>query len=322
MRDTEWFARLGWGVFCHYLTQPEMSAEEWNRQVDAFDIPGLARQLSSMHAPYFFITLGQGSGHYCAPNETYDRIAGVSPSRCSKRDLISDLYGALHPLGIELLVYVPADGSWADMDARKGLQMTDHWNDGMITDWEAFFGAQWVRFRHVQFMRNWEAICRDWSIRFGRKVRGWWVDGCYGLNHRYPEEEEPNFRTFAAALRAGNPDAILAFNAGVKTPVIHGTIHEDYTAGEIAGALPQCPGAFVTGPGGHKDRYHILTPLGSDWGAGERPRFPDEMAYGYTRHITNMGGVITRDVPIRKGGLIPEAFVAQLKYIGTHMRPR
>lgn len=110
MRDTGWLADDRWGVFCHYLTSPETTAEEWNRQVDAFDVAGLARQLASVNAAYFFITVGQGSGHYCAPNETYDAIAGVRPSKCSRRDLISDLYDALHPVGIDLLVYAPADG--------------------------------------------------------------------------------------------------------------------------------------------------------------------------------------------------------------------
>ena len=33
--------------------------------------------------------------------------------------------------------------------------------------------------RLAQFQRNWEAICRDWSQRWGRRVSGWWIDGCY-----------------------------------------------------------------------------------------------------------------------------------------------
>lgn len=321
MRDTKWFADCGWGVFCHYLTVPETSADEWNRQVDAFDVAALAKQLQSVHAAYFFITIGQGSGHYCAPNETYDAIADVRPSKCSKRDLVSDLYDALHPLGIDLLVYAPADGSNADPEARKGLKLTTHWHD--------YHDVQprptWDHYRLPEYQRNWEMCCRDWSMRWGNKVRGWWIDGAYGIDQRYPENEEPNFRTFGAALRAGNTDAIVAFNPGVLTPVIHYTDHEDYTAGEISNALPECTGPFVTGEtdetekSSHADRYHILSYLGEYWCKG-LPRFPDEMVCGYSKHIVDHGGVITWDVPIEKTGLIPEPFVSQLKSIGQYMQ--
>ena len=313
-RDTDWFAQCGWGVFCHYLTSAETSAEEWNARVDAFDVKGLAEELRSVGAPYFFITIGQGSGHYCAPNETYDRISGIRPSKCARRDLISDLYSALHPLGIELLVYVPADGSFADREARKGLKMPVHWNDGPV-DWEQ--PSQWVQFRWVQYMRNWEAICRDWSVRWKNKVRGWWIDGCYHADIRYPEREEPNFRSFAAALRAGNRDALVAFNPGVLTPVICHTEHEDYTAGEVATALPVCPGPWVEKQG-HRARYHVLSYLGENWCKGP-PRFPEELIVGYTKHVTSKGGVVTWDVPIRKSGLIPEEFMEQLTILGKHV---
>jgi hypothetical protein len=312
MRDTEWFANRGWGVFCHYLTGPETTADAWNRQVDAFDVASLARQLHSVQTRYFFITLGQGSGHYCAPNSTYDAIVDIQPSKCARRDLVSDLYDALHPLGIELLVYVPADGSWSDMKARKGLGMPRHWNDG---DFQWGTGERWAQFRWIQFMQNWEAVCREWSLRWGPKVRGWWVDGCYGADYRYPESEAPNLKSYAAALRAGNADAILAFNPGVLTPVIHYTDHEDFTAGEVSNALPECAGPFIKGPSGHVDRYHILTYLGEFWGRGA-PRFPDEMVCGYTKHITGKGGVITWDVPILKTGLIPDIYIRQLSTIG------
>ena len=309
-----WFAERGWGVFCCYLGAPpstsggrELSSEAWNAQVDSFDVEGLADQLVSVGAPYFFITVGQGSGHYCAPNPTYDRIAGVRPSKCSRRDLVSDLYEILNPLGIDLLVYTPAGGPWVDFEARKGLGMTLNWNDPGVD----LKNSSWAEFRLVELMRNWEAIVRDWSVRWGDKVRGWWVDGCYHADVRYPEAEEPNFKTLAAALRAGNPDAIVAFNPGVLTPVIHYTRHEDYTAGEISAALPECPGPWVKNDG-HKARYHVLSYLGETWCKGD-PRFPNELVAGYTKHVISRGGIVTWDVPIQKNGLIPEPFVDQLK---------
>ena len=317
MPDTEWFARARWGVFCHYLTAPQTPAEEWHRRVDAFDVQDLARQLQSVGAGYFFMTVGQGSGHYCAPNETYDTIAGLRPSKCSRRDLVSDLYDALHPLGIHLLVYAPADGSNADWEARKGLKLDAHWHEAEQLDWRS--SAQWGVYRLPAFQRNWEAVCRDWALRWERKVRGWWIDGAYAADVRYPEDEEPNLRSYAAALRAGNPDAILAFNPGVRVPVIHYSDHEDYTAGEISTALPACPGPFVAGPSGHADRYHVLSYLGERWGGDQAPRFPDDLICGYTEHVTAKGGVMTWDVPILESGRIPEPFVRQLGAIGARL---
>jgi hypothetical protein len=316
MRDTQWFADCKWGVFCHYLTgapgtsDGDMSAEAWNEQVNAFDVKGLAKQLQSVNASYFFITLGQGSGHFCAPNETYDRLTGIQPSKCAKRDLVSDLYDELNPLGIKLLLYSPSEMSWGDMEARKGLKHTHNQND-IGPDGKRVGYKIWREHRQVPFMKNIEAIHREWSLRWGKKISGWWIDGCYEPEHRFPEDDPPNFKTFADALRAGNPDAIVAFNTGVKTPIICNSIHEDYTAGEVSRALPQCRGAWVE-KDGHRARYHLHSFLGAFWGQGA-PRFPDELVVGYTRHVTDHGGVMTWDVPIQKNGLISEPFIQQLK---------
>jgi len=84
-------------VFTHYLTDKDTTAEEWNRQVDEFEVTGLANQLESIGARYYFITLGQNSGHYCAPNATYDGLVGGDPSKCSERDLIGELHQVLSP---------------------------------------------------------------------------------------------------------------------------------------------------------------------------------------------------------------------------------
>lgn len=149
MRNVEWFAKCGWGVFCHYLTEAETSADDWNRQIDDFDVRGLARQLRDVRAKYFFITLGQGSGHYCAPNTTYDKLTGITPSKCSRRDLVLDLHDALSDVGVELLVYIPADGSWKDKEARGKLGMFNHWCDD---DFEWGNDERLAQFRWVEFM--------------------------------------------------------------------------------------------------------------------------------------------------------------------------
>ncbi len=299
--NTDWFMESKWGVFTHYLTGPETSAEEWNKLVNSFDVQGLAQQLEYIGARYYFITIGQNSGHYCSPNEIYDKFVGIKPSKCSERDLIADIYEALAPKGIRLLVYLPSGAPAADPVAMERL----NWRWGYEGNWPSW-GTKRTGERLAEFQEKWEAIIREWSIRWGTKVSGWWIDGCYFSDEMYRHPEPPNFNSFAKALKAGNPNSIVAFNPGVLVPVISLTEYEDYTAGEISDAFPVCPGRFVNGA-----QYHILSYLGDSWGSGE-PRFPDEFVLGYTKHVNSKGGVVTWDVPISKDGIIPQAFIDQL----------
>jgi len=318
MSNTDWFAECGWGVFCHYLGAApstdgggELTAAAWNALVDAFDVPGLARQLQSVHAPYLVLTLGQNSGHYLSPNATYDREVGICPSKCSRRDLVAELYDALHPRGIELLVYLPAGAPAADPVAMAALG----WEWGFEGGWPQSWETRRTGKRLQAFQQKWEAVIREWSLRWGTKVRGWWIDGCYFADEMYRHNEAPNFASFASALKAGNPESIVAFNPGVVVPVLCHSEDEDYTAGEISEAFPTCPGPWVE-RNGHRARYHVLSYLGSSWCQGE-PRFPDEFVLGYTRYVTGKGGVVTWDVPIQTSGLIPQPFIDQLGVLGN-----
>ncbi len=211
----EWMRQAGFGVFMHYLaSKPELPAEEWNRLIDGFDVEGLAAQLAGVQAQYFFITLGQNSGHYLAPNRVYDEIVGIHPSKCSRRDLVADLAAALSKRGIRLLVYLPAGAPDRDKTAVEKLE----WRAGP--------------YRNAGFQEKWERVIAEWSARWGKRVSGWWFDGCYWPNAMYRSPRPPNYASFAAAARKGNPDALVAFNRGVVHPIHPESEHEDYTAGE------------------------------------------------------------------------------------------
>ena len=175
--------------------------------------------------------------------------------------------------------------------------------------------------RLAEFQRNWEAVIREWSLRWGKSVSGWWIDGCYFADQVYRFDDEPNFASFARALKAGNSEAIVAFNPGVRVPVIVHTRYDDYTAGEVnlpklAKTIESCPGRWLECEG-RKVQFHILSFLGKSWCRGDRPQLPDEQIVAYTRQVADKGGVITYDVPIQKSGLIPEPFVEQLRAIGA-----
>jgi len=322
---TDWFHQAQWGVMTHYLGAPpssaggaELTAEMWNKQVDAFDVAGLVDQLASTGTKYLLFTLGQNSGHYCSPNATYDRIVGIVPSKCSRRDLIADLTKALAARDIRLMVYLPSGAPAADPVARKALG----WRWGAKGGWQ--LPGEPVGGRLAEFQRNWEAVIREWSLRWGKSVSGWWIDGCYFSDQMYRFEDEPNFASFARALKAGNPEALVAFNPGVKVPVVCHTKYDDYTAGEVnlpqlAKVVDACPGRWLECDG-RKVQFHILTYLGKTWCQGDQPQQPGEKIVALTRQLAEKGGVVTFDVPIQKSGLIPKPFVGQLRAIGQAMK--
>jgi hypothetical protein len=157
---------------------------------------------------------------------------------------------------------------------------------------------------------KWEAIIRDWSQRWGKKVEGWWLDGCYFPNSMYRSAQGPNFETFAAAARAGNSEAAVAFNPGVVYRILSMTPHEDFTAGEIDKpemvSIRRSADGLVDGT-----QIQMLSFLGQKWGMGE-PRFTSEQVIGYSRKIWNAGGGVTWDVPVGLDGKMVPAFLQQL----------
>lgn len=318
-----WFRAAKWGIFFHYLASPasstqqaDMDADRWNRRIDAFDAGGLARQLREIGARYFFITLGQNSGFYLSPNATYDHLVGHSPGRCSRRDLVADIAVALKPYDIRMMVYFTCMAPSQDRQAIERLRCTPPWDPRKVGfKPDSFTPQTGIDDRLTEFQRHWESIIREWSLRWKGDVHGWWIDGAYNADVMYRHKDAPNFQSFADAMRAGNPDAIVCFNPGVKVPIIKHAPCEDYTAGEIADALPVSvtAGQWAKPVGGTVSgaQYHILTFLGDYWGRGN-PRFTPEMLVSYTRYINDRDGVITWDVPPAENGLIPEAFFQML----------
>jgi alpha-L-fucosidase len=302
-----WMRDARFGVMTHYLadwisqtTSQPMTIERWNSLVDHFDVERMAEQLKSVGASYYIISIGQNSGYYLSPNAVYDRLTGVTPSRLSRRDLVAELYDVLHKRGIRLMVYLPSGAPGRDKDAIAAL----HWQNGP--------------YRNQEFQQKWEQIIREWSSRWGKKVSGWWFDGCYWPNTMYRANDAPNFATFAAAARAGNPDSAVAFNPGVIHRLISVTPYEDYIAGEIDDPEKiSIRRAFD----GKQDgtQLHVLTHLGEQWGKGA-PRFTAAQAVEFSRKVVKEGGAITWDTPVDAAGAISPAFLEQLTAIGKSLK--
>ena len=292
----DWLHKAKWGVFVHYLAEDNLPVRDWNNRVSNFDVKGVARQLHLIGARYYVITLGQNSGYYCSPNITYDKYVEINPSKCSSRDLISDLYKELEPFGIKLMVYLTAGAPSHDKTAVSKLEWTN--------------GPE----RNDEFQNKWEDVIREWSLRWGSKVKGWWFDGCYWPNQMYGLSKPPNFKSFAESARAGNPKSIIAFNQGPIYPIPNPTEYADYTAGEVNDPRGiECNGQLVS-----KTQLHVLSFLGSSWGRGNR-QFTDDEVIRTTQNILKCGGAITWDVPILNNGLIADQFAAQLLKLNQNL---
>jgi hypothetical protein len=301
---TDWLRQAKFGVMTHYLQDwlsrtenKKIDLAEWNRLIDNINVDELAEQVKSVGARYMIFTIGQNSGYYVSPNTTYDKIVGKDSSKCSGRDLIADIGIALHKLGLKFIVYLPSGAPNGDNKAKTALE----WKNGP--------------YPNIEFQKKWEAIITEWSVRWKDKVDGWWFDGCYWPNSMYRNETEPNFKSFAKAARAGNPNSIVAFNPGVYYRLTSPTPYEDYIAGEVNKADSISIKRSYEGKIDGK-QIHVLCFLGERWGMGS-PRFTNEQVIKYTNLLLDSGGAITWDVPIQSTGKIYPIFIEQLKIIGN-----
>jgi hypothetical protein len=134
----------------------------------------------------------------------------------------------------------------------------------------------------------------------------------------YRTADAPNFATFAAAARAGNPDSALAFNPGVIHRLISITPFEDYIAGEI-----DDPDKITIRRAfdGKQDgtQLHVLTHLGEQWGKGA-PRYTAAQVAEWSRKLAQQGGAITWDTPVDPSGAIAQTFIEQLTAIGKAVK--
>ena len=295
--NTDWFSQAKYGVFMHFLP----SGKAGLKLVEQFDAESLAGQLEEMGAGYLVITLGQNSGYFNSPNADYDQQTGYEPGeRCATRDLPLDLYHALQPKGIRLMLYLPCQTPNGDARAQKAFGLAQGPQDQPID---------------LDFASKWSEVIREWSDRYGDKVSGWWFDG--GYEHIHFNDAIAD--RYAAAVKHGNPKAIVTFNPGVK--VIRWTKAVVYTAGELNVPLQVVPASrWLDG-----SQWHALTYLGDSW-MRRNTRFPTDQWAEWARKVIARQGVLTLDMgpnydpeagPV---GQLAEAQVKQVKAIRAALR--
>jgi S-formylglutathione hydrolase FrmB len=293
----EWMREAKYGVFIHFLG----GGDGWNREVEAFDAAGFARDCHAAGAAYAVLTLGQNSGYYCSPNATYDQLTGhKAGERCSTRDLPADVARELAVYGIRLMLYLPSRSPQRDAEAMEKL--------GDVHEQKP---APQV------FTKNWSAIIQEWSERYGRDVHGWWFDGSYSRAGWDDLSQPYSWRTWAAACRAGNPDSALAFNPGTRLDKAFSSLtdEQDYTAGEqntfdVTPTSHPCPKSMV---------WQILCHMGTMWGRTDGPQLDDAKMVEYVRTVNEQGGAVTFEVA-HQLGRIHEPHLRQLRVVAAEIR--
>lgn len=298
-RRTQRLHDARWGVFNHYLGHEVKTAAAWEAKVKSFDVKKVADQLEAVGARFYFITLMQGRRWMCAPNATYDRIAGTKPGEaCSTRDLPMELAAELARRNIDLYLYYTGDGPY--LDKAIGPR----------------FGYTEPRFVGVTrpFVEKWASVLEEYAVRYGDRVKGWWIDGCFADYLCYTDDLLAPYR---AAILKGNPEALVAMNNGVKDCLSRYTPHADFTAGELNDFYCVPPRRFIDGA-----QAFALIPLGAwgpdgspNWGGPGAKRTADYVA-DYVRLVNANGGVVAIDVKVKAdGSWLPEQ-IEVLKAVG------
>lgn len=310
MKYIDKFYEYRWGVFNHFLyviqNNPDLpnsygKCTSWDELVNEFNVELLAKQLNEIGAKYYVITVMQGTKYMIAPNSTFDKIAGTKPGEaCSTRDLVMDISNALEKYGIDLFLYFTGDGPYKNEETGKKFGFVEPREVGVTTD----------------FVTRWASVLKEYSLRYGSKIKGWWVDGCYRNHFKYTDAL---LGLLYDACKAGNQDAIVALNGGLFSDLNMNYSKEEFVCGEFEtlGFLPK--ERFVNG----KAQAHILCPLGTQgcgigasWGSFGLAYDPQYIA-DYVCDLHNAGGVITFDIGVYRDGSFAREQMDALKYISA-----
>ena len=325
----------------HYEAFKNHSTQSYNRAVDSFDVEKFASEVESTGAGHVIFVIGQHWGKYCAPNQAYEKLLGVTNGIwTSKRDLIMEIAQQLSKREIRLILYMTARAPMRHYKIIKAMRDTLPSINGKPTGpsvdpmshprkVKGFLRSE-NQAPNPHFLKNWADVCGEWSQRYGNLISGWWFDG-YKTEMRDAYDaltkEKYNIDTWIAAVLSGNPEAELAFNAGAH-PLLSlctgGKLcpHQTFTSGEnhdFYQRTKKGKGKALTpknfpAPAGVV--WHLLLPLSKGWGSGEESRFETTTLKEHIDVINAEGGTITLDVPLSSAGKIPVKALQTLQELG------
>jgi len=307
-----WMQHAKFGVMVHYLEtlqneiQPHNMGKKtsWDSCVNDFDAKLFAAQMNQIGAAYVIFTVYQGTKYICTPNESYERISGHKRGEStSHRDLIMDISNALQKYNIKLFLYVTGDGTYRDQKSNEAfknpmLQWKKNGNKFIAT-------GVWVN--------NWSGVLQEWSMRYGKRISGWWMDGAFSF-HGY---NDILLSKYYSILKSGNQNAVVAFNPSPQKKVIYYSKWDDYTAGEMNDFKDFPPaGGKIDGT-----QWHIVSYLGSDW-KSDSVRFTKKYLTNYINKVNSLGGVVTVNTALYRNGSIGPDQLAFLKKVSKKIKSR
>jgi hypothetical protein len=300
--NTDWFRDAGFGIMVHYLSSnitPDGGSKEWNEAVESFDSERFAYQASEAGAGFVMFTLGQNSGYYCSPNATFDSIVGVKPGElCSNRDLPMDLIRELKKYNIPLILYLPSNPPISNRLVSEKFRYS--------------FNKDSATSQYNQPIL--EEMIREWSLRYGDGVKGWWFDGLYSWNAirstRMDMSLKHNISTHTLAAKAGNKESLITYNYGFGKIQVN-TPYCDYSSGEKQ-TIDEIPSSRWVEDG---VQWFLFTYLGEKWG-GKGQQFKTVELVEKARLIVEDEGVLCLEVVTdAKGDILPH-HLEQIREIG------
>jgi hypothetical protein len=298
--DTDWMSGR-YGIGFHYI-QNWMAATkdggpvEWNAAVNSFDVNRFASEAESTGAKWVLFTVGQNSGYYTAPCAYMNSKSGYAPGeRCSNRDLLMDMANALNARGLKLIVYVPANAPKSDARIANGFGLFTKDSNG---NWHM----------NATSAQQWSGVMREWSLRYGPRVAGWWYDGFYGANG-FVSSWGPYY---SDASKAGNPDSIIALNGGASS-FDRRSEAQDYIAGESGSLTKDCTSRWL-----QDVHCHTFITLGS-WGGADPIKYTDDQVVTQTNDNLRVGAGMTWNIGVSSAGAIKSTHLAIFQRIRSRL---
>jgi len=192
--DASWMIQGKYGLFVHwspliYAVDGTAPMAQWHQKaVEMFDVKVFADAVERTGASWMLFTLTHGEFYWPGPSAAVDKIL---PGRTTKRDLIGEIIEELDRRGIRTLFYLHNC-----VNGREDPR------------WAKAVGA--LDADTKQFGDNIEAILRESSLRYGKKLNGYGYIDCSFYND-YPLD--PPWERWARAIKAGNPAAVVGFSA-------------------------------------------------------------------------------------------------------------
>lgn len=254
------------------MKQPEALAE--------FDVRKMIKQIKVLDtATWVQINLTQGANgsYYTSPHAGLAK--NVSPDIVPQRDLFGEMLDALNTQGFKVVVYFATEGPTMGKHPDKALP-------GVIDKWKKY--AKSRRMTPEQAVAD--IIVKEYSLRYGPKISGWWFDHAkYG-----------DIKALEKAARAGNPQAALSFNVG-GSPELLTCPESDFTGGHptpLKRRSPSWEGNEVAIKLIEESNYingslgHFFPPMQATWNSG-KPAFETDQAVDWTMRIVESKGAVT-----------------------------